>query len=256
MTPLLEAKSMTRRWGGLIAVNDANLSVAKGALHGLIGPNGAGKTTLVNMITGVDRIDSGSVVFKGEDVTGLPAHKLATRGMARSFQTSQLFEEENVLDNVMAGRHRHIPYRFPHTLFYTPRTHRVERQNREQAGRILELLGLSSDAKRKVAALPYGRRRLVELARAVASEPDLLVLDEPAAGLPGSDVEGLGNALLVLRDNGYTTLVIEHNIGLLMTICDRITVLSEGCVIADGDPTSVRENPEVIRAYLGVGSDA
>jgi ABC-type branched-subunit amino acid transport system ATPase component len=256
MSPLLEARNMTRRWGGLVAVDGADLSVAKGALHGLIGPNGAGKTTLVNMITGVDRADGGSVIFKGEEVTGLPAQKLASRGMARSFQTSQLFEEESVLENVMAGRHRHIHYQFPHTFFYTPRTRRVERDNRNRVIWILELLGLAADAKRQVAALPYGRRRLVELARAVASEPDLLVLDEPAAGLPGSDVEGLGDALVLLRDNGYTTLVIEHNIGLLMTICDRMTVLSEGRVIADGDPMTVRESPQVIQAYLGEDSHA
>jgi len=256
MTALLEAKGLTRRWGGLVAVDGADLTVEAGTLHGLIGPNGAGKTTLVNMITGVDRIDGGTVHFQGRDVTGLPAYRLASLGMARSFQTSQLFDDENVLNNVMAGRHRHISYRFPHTFFYTPKTSRVERQNRQHVLTILEQLDLGDDVKRLVAELPYGRRRLVELARAIASEPSLLVLDEPAAGLPGSDVEVLGNALRTLRDSGYTVLVIEHNVGLLMTICDRLTVLSEGRVIADGEPAAVRETPQVVEAYIGRSEDA
>lgn len=256
MTNLLEAKGLTRRWGGLVAVNDVNLSVESGTLHGLIGPNGAGKTTLVNMVTGVDRVDAGTVVFDGKDVTGLPAHRLAARGVARSFQTSQLFEDEDVIDNVMAGRHRHIQYRFPHTFFATPKVRRVEREHREHVHGLLALFGLEHEATRKVSELSYGRRRLVELARAIASEPSLLVLDEPAAGLPGSDVDVLGDVLVRLRDAKYTVLVIEHNVGLLMSVCDRMTVLSEGRVIADDDPETVRQSPAVIEAYVGRNEDA
>jgi len=233
-----------------------NLSVSEGSLHGLIGPNGAGKTTLVNMITGVDRIDGGKVTFDGEDVTGIAAHRLASRGMSRSFQTSQLFEDESVLDNVMAGRHRHISYGFPHTFFYTPKVRREERRHRDDVTAVLRELDLAADAHRRVSELPYGRRRLVELARAIASEPKLLVLDEPAAGLPGSDVDALGEVLQHLRGSGYTILVIEHNIGLLMSICDRMTVLSEGKVIADDVTRVVRESPRVIEAYLGGADDA
>lgn len=256
MNALLEARGVTRRWGGLVAVNEVDLTVEANTLHGLIGPNGAGKTTLVNMLTGVDRLDGGTVTFAGDDVTGMPAHRLAARGVARSFQTSQLFEEETVVDNVMAGRHRLIDYRFPHTFFATPRTRRVENQHRAHVLGLLELVGLEGEATRRVSQLPYGRRRLVELARAIASDPRLLVLDEPAAGLPGSDVDVLGEVLVRLREAGYTVLVIEHNIGLLISVCDQMTVLSEGRVIADGDPQTVRSTPAVIEAYVGRNTHA
>lgn len=256
MTGILEARGLTRQFGGLRAVDSADITVKKNTLHGLIGPNGAGKTTLVNMLTGVDRIDAGTVIFDGTDVTTYRSYRMAKLGMARTFQTSQLFEEENVLSNVMAGRHRHIAYGFPHTFFYTPKTRRIETANRIHCLGILEQLGLADDANRLVGQLPYGRRRLVELARAVASEPSLLVLDEPAAGLPGSDVEALGTALVALSGTGHTVLIIEHNLTLLMSICHSLTVLSEGRVIADGDPAAVRNDAAVIEAYIGKSDDA
>ena len=249
--PLLHAAGVTRRFGGLTAVDGVTLTVEDGELHGLIGPNGAGKTTLVNMLTGVERVDSGTVHFAGRDVTGQPAHRLARLGMARSFQTSQLFEEEDVLANVMAGRHRHLTYGFPHNMLYTPLTRRAEAASREHCYDLLERLHLVDAAHRQVAELPYGRRRLVELARAMAAEPQLLVLDEPAAGLPGADVDLLASVLRDLASHNYTILLIEHNIGLVMSLCHRVTVLAEGSVLASGDPQTVRRMPSVIEAYLG-----
>lgn len=249
--PLLQAEGLTRRFGGLTAVDGVSLTVADGELHGLIGPNGAGKTTFVNMLTGVEQVDSGSVRFEDKDVTGLPAHRLARMGMARSFQTSQLFEEEDVLANVMAGRHTHLTYGFPHSVFYTPRTRRAEDESRRHCYELLDMLHLADAAHRQVAELPYGRRRLVELARAIAAEPRLLVLDEPAAGLPGADVDLLAGVLRHLAQEKYTILLIEHNIGLVMGLCHQVTVLAEGAVLASGEPHAVRRMPAVIEAYLG-----
>ncbi|GAC1328861.1 MAG: ABC transporter ATP-binding protein [Mycobacteriales bacterium] len=249
--PLLRAESLTRRFGGLVAVNGVSLSIADGELHGLIGPNGAGKTTFVNMLTGVERVDSGTIEFLGEDVTGQPAHRLAKLGMARSFQTSQLFEEEDVLDNVMAGRHTHLHYAFPHSVLYTRRTARQEKDSRTRCYELLDQLHLADTAHRQVGALPYGQRRLVELARAIASEPRLLVLDEPAAGLHTEDVDLLARVLRNLAAASYTILIIEHNIGLVMGLCDQLTVLAEGAVLANGKPADVRRLPAVIEAYLG-----
>jgi ABC-type branched-subunit amino acid transport system ATPase component len=250
---LLEAREVSRRFGGVLAVDAASIVVRAGSLHGLIGPNGAGKSTFVNVLTGVDRADRGSVRFAGRDVTGLNARQRARLGIARSFQTSQLFGDETVLTNVMVGRHRLMGYRFPNDTIYTWVTRREERQHAERCEEILEQLGLTSMARSRVSELPYGRRRLVEIARALAADPSLLVLDEPAAGMAGADAERLAVVLTDLVDRKLTVLLIEHNIGLVMSVCDQLTVLAEGRALATGHPHDVRERLEVIEAYLGKG---
>jgi branched-chain amino acid transport system ATP-binding protein len=248
---LLETRNLHRFFGGLHAVNDVSISVPQGAIKAVIGPNGAGKTTLFNLIAGTIQPQGGEVIFKGKKITALKPHAVAGRGIARTFQTTKLFSHMTVLENVMVGRHCRTRCGFIAGMLNLPRTWREDKQTREKAMEILNDLGLMSHAHDMASNLPFGRQRLVEFARALAMEPALLLLDEPAAGLNIYETKELAKLILWIRDRGVTCLVVEHDMSLVMTICDNVVVLDQGQKIAEGPPRDIQRNPDVIRIYLG-----
>jgi branched-chain amino acid transport system ATP-binding protein len=248
---LLRLDSVSLAFGGLMAVDQVSLSVPAGAVKAIIGPNGAGKTTLFNLVTGFLIPQEGRVLFRGEEIQGQPAHALAARGIARTFQLVQLFEHMTVLENVMVGRHRLSRAGLLSGAFRLPGTRREEGMIRQQAWEALEFMGLSDRAHQSAAILPLGLKRLLEIARALATEPTLLLLDEPASGLDAAETERLSEMILALRTRGITILLVEHDMALTMEVADEIAVLNYGRLIADGPPRVVQKNPEVIAAYLG-----
>jgi branched-chain amino acid transport system ATP-binding protein len=252
---LLETKGLHRFFGGLHAVNDVSITVSQGAIKGVIGPNGAGKTTLFNLIAGTIQPHNGEVIFRDKKITALKPHAVAGRGIARTFQTTKLFSHMTVLENVMMGRHCRTRCGFISGMLNLPCTWREDKQTREKALSILKDLGLAEYAFETASNLPFGRQRLVEFARALAMEPQLLLLDEPAAGLNIYETKELARLILWIRDRGVTCLVVEHDMSLVMAICDDVVVLDQGQKIAEGPPRAVQRNPEVIRIYLG-DSDA
>ena len=252
---LLETKGLHRFFGGLHAVNDVSITVSQGTIKGVIGPNGAGKTTLFNLIAGTIQPHNGEVIFRGKKITALKPHAVACRGIARTFQTTKLFSHMTVLENVMMGRHCRTRCGFISGMLNLPRTWREDKQTKEKALSILEDIGLKEHAFETASNLPFGRQRLVEFARALAMEPELLLLDEPAAGLNIYETKELAKLILWIRDRGVTCLVVEHDMSLVMAICDDVVVLDQGRKIAEGPPRTVQRNPEVIRIYLG-DSDA
>jgi branched-chain amino acid transport system ATP-binding protein len=252
---LLETKGLHRFFGGLHAVNDVSITVSQGAIKGVIGPNGAGKTTLFNLIAGTIQPHDGEVIFRDKKITALKPHAVACRGIARTFQTTKLFSHMTVLENVMMGRHCRTRCGFISGMLNLPCTWREDKQTKEKALSILKDLGLAEYAFETASNLPFGRQRLVEFARALAMEPQLLLLDEPAAGLNIYETKELARLILWIRDRGVTCLVVEHDMSLVMAICDDVVVLDQGQKIAEGPPRAVQRNPEVIRIYLG-DSDA
>jgi branched-chain amino acid transport system ATP-binding protein len=249
--PLLELQGLDRRYGGLHAVRDLGFAVAEGSIVGLIGPNGAGKSTAFNLIAGSIPPDGGKVLFRGRPITGWKAHRVASLGIARTFQTTRLFPHMTVLENVMVGRHIRSRAGFLSGLLQLPRTWSEERHIRDRAAEVLAKLGLDALAGVSAGILPFGKGRLVEFARALAMEPSLILLDEPAAGLNIHETDELGRLIRKIRDWGTTVLLVEHDMSLVMEICDSIVVLDHGSKIAEGAPREIQKDAQVIRIYLG-----
>lgn len=251
-TPLLQVEDLTIRFGGLVAVNKVNLRIEPGELVGLIGPNGAGKTTCFNMLTGVYEPTEGKICLEGGNIHALAPHEICKKGVARTFQNIRLFKSMTVLENLLVSLHRERGYTLLESILGFARFKRREREMREKAMEILKVLGLDHRADAVASSLPYGEQRKVEIARALAASPKLLLLDEPAAGMNPSETAQLASYIQKIRkDFDITVLLIEHDMSLVMKICERIYVLDHGQLIAEGKPEEIKKNPRVIEAYLG-----
>ncbi len=251
-TVVLQCRNLSVRFGGVMALCDVDFQASKGTIAALIGPNGAGKTTLLNVVSGLVDCCSGSVELLGHDATRTPVWARAQAGVVRTFQNLEVFTTMSVLENVMTGAHRVVQYGILGALFKTPGYFRGERRCRTLAEEKLEFVGLSEEGRLPAGELPYGRQRVLELARALAAQPRVLLLDEPAAGLNTRETQGLARLIRRIRDElDITVVIVEHDMDLIMGVSDAVTVLNFGQVIASGTPLEVQKNPEVIAAYLG-----
>jgi branched-chain amino acid transport system ATP-binding protein len=250
--PVLEVQGVSIRFGGLQALADLSLSVGEWEIVGLIGPNGAGKTTAFNCITGVHRPDRGRIRLRGRDITGLPTHRRAALGLGRTFQNVGMVKTASALDNLRTAQHLHAGYSALAGVAGLPTSRQAERELTRRADTILELLGLAAVRDQPVAALPYGQLKLLELGCALATDPDVLLLDEPSSGMGPTEAQDLGRRLLaVRREFDLTILLIEHHVPLVTAVCDHVYVLNFGRLLTDGPPADIRRHPDVIAAYLG-----
>lgn len=254
MKALLSVQSLSKEFGGVHAIKDLTFEVARGHIHSIIGPNGAGKTTLFNLVSGLYQPSAGNVQLDGHDITNRSPHQLCELGMARTFQNLQICMNMSALENVMLGRHRHLGSSAVAAMLRLPGLRRAEKACRQRCAELMVFVGCGNYLDHPAAAMPYGALKRLEIARAMAAEPDILLLDEPAAGLNGTETEALKEVIRKISKAGITVVLVEHDMKLVMSVSDRLLVISYGCKLAEGTPGEIREHPEVIAAYLGSGT--
>ena len=252
---MLRLANVSKRFGGLTVLQDVSFEVPAGKVFGLIGPNGAGKTTVFNLVTGLLAPSGGTIAFEGESLLGKPPHAITRAGLGRTFQNIRIFKEMSLLENVVVGMHAHLDYGVPGWLFSLPNFRAQERRARDKALELLGWVGLADKAGDLADKLSYGEQRKLELARALATEPKLLLLDEPVAGMNTGEKVDLMGEITRIAQRGYTIFMIEHDMRFVMGLCERIAVLNFGRIIAEGTPAEIKNNPDVIEAYLGREDD-